>query len=186
MLIAAPPGPIAASTFNSDLFIAVATLIPVLFLALAVQRDTFVRVLRAYQRFVNSPADEQPPSKLTKIPFVAGLVLVPLSLVGILVAGGWGEPLAIYALYQRQALHSTELAVLWSAIFLAIATAIVASASFTGAMVNTRPQKTGDTPKAAPEHEAAITPGIGPRPSDSAPPAGTGRTGAAGSNASET
>jgi phosphatidylglycerophosphate synthase len=97
MLIAAPPGPIAASTFNSDLFIAVATLIPVLFLALVVQRDTFVRVLRAYQRFVNSPADEQPPSKLTKIPFVAGLVLVPLGLVGILVAGGWGEPLAIYA-----------------------------------------------------------------------------------------
>jgi hypothetical protein len=183
MLIAASPGPIAASTFNSDLFIAVATLIPVLFLALAVQRDTFVRVLRAYQRFVNPPADEQPPSMLTKIPFVAGLVLVPLGLTGILVAGGWGEPLAIYALYQRQALHSTELAVLWSAVFLAIVTAIVASASFTGAMVRTRPRKTGDIPKPAPEHEAAITPGTGPSPADSAPPAGTG---AAGSNASET
>jgi phosphatidylglycerophosphate synthase len=157
MLIAAPSGPTAASNFNSDLFIAVATLIPVLFLALAVQRDMFVGVLRAYQRFVNPPADEQAPSTLAKIPFAAGLVLVPLALIGILVAGGWGEPLAIYALYQRQAFHPTELAVLWSAIFLAIVTAIVASASFTGAMANTRPQKTLDTPNSASEHEVDVT-----------------------------
>ncbi len=48
MTIASPPDSTAASTFNGDFFTAVATLIPVLFLALTVQRDTFVHVLRGY------------------------------------------------------------------------------------------------------------------------------------------
>jgi hypothetical protein len=55
MTIASPPGHTAASAFNGDFFAAAATLIPVLFLALVVQRDTFVRVLRDYQTTSSSP-----------------------------------------------------------------------------------------------------------------------------------
>lgn len=158
MTIASPPGFTAASTFNGDFFTAVATLIPVLFLALAVQRDTFVYVLRGYQRFLHPPVGQQRPSPLAKTPFIAALVVLPLCLAGAVIAGAWGEPLAIYALYQRQAQYATQLTVLISAVFLAIGTTAAASMTFTGAMVRTRPQNADDTrdiKKSAPEGEPA-------------------------------
>ncbi len=148
MTIASPPGVTAVSAFNGDFFTAVATLIPVLFLALAVQRDTFVHVLRGYQRFLHPPVGQRHPSPLAKTPFIAALVVLPLCLAGAVIAGAWGEPLAIYALYQRQAQYSTQLIVLVSAIFLAIGTTAVAGVTFTGAMVRTRPHGTDDTPDA--------------------------------------
>jgi hypothetical protein len=92
------------------------------------------------------------------MPFIAGLVALPLGLAGTVIAGGWGESLAIYALCQRQAQYSTQLIALVSAVFLAIGTTVVAGASFTGAMVRTRPQYTDHTPdaeKRAPEREPA-------------------------------
>ncbi len=85
-------------------------------------------------------------------------MVLPLCLAAAVIAGAWGESLAIYALYQRQAQYATQVTVLISAIFLAIGTTAVASMTFTSAMVRTRPQKADDTPdtkKPVPEGEPA-------------------------------
>lgn len=127
-----------ATGFNSDFYTVVATLIPVLFIAIAVQVPLFVRVFVTYQGHARArpygrsrgPLDQG--GLIYKIIFSASAWVLVLLLVPILIAGGWGELLAVYALYQQQDQPSTRYLVLVLTMLLIIAVPAMAVATFGG------------------------------------------------------
>jgi hypothetical protein len=114
----------AAPAFDSTFFATAAAVIPVLFLALSIQGTLFNRAAGAYRRTIKTAhklgAAEEPKAAATH--FVADSLRLALALV--LFAGTGGELLAIYALYQQQAIATTKQGVLDSVIILVVAAAI--------------------------------------------------------------
>ena len=133
----------ATSSFNSDFYVAISAAIPVLFLALAVQTPTFVRVFRAYQGVGRRPTDEQ--NWLVSGMFTVASVLVLLGFFGGTVIALLGEGLTVYVLYQRQGQSWVGPVVLWSAVFLIIAVGLVTMAAFMGGIVGTSAQNADAT-----------------------------------------
>jgi hypothetical protein len=101
----------AAPPFNADFYVTVATVTPVLFLAAAVQIRGYEAILKAFAkaasqfpRWAHGIRPGVTPVKASGLlafltsPFVLGML--PLVPVLILLAGGYGEYLAISALYQ--------------------------------------------------------------------------------------
>jgi hypothetical protein len=120
---AAVPAPPA---FNGLFYATAATIIPVLFLALAVQGPAYQRVFRAGMvTFAGVTADGRRRTVLARtVNFVAAYLLATL-ISATLFAGAAGELIAIYALYQQHDQATTRQKVLLSAMFLVIATTAV-------------------------------------------------------------
>jgi hypothetical protein len=139
-----------SDSFNHDFYVVAATVIPVLFLALAVQGPLFVRVFRGYQRVAHLPAAERRNGMLEirgplyRALFGATSWLLVLLLALTVLAGGWGELLAVYAVYQQQDQASTRQIVLLLTLFLIIAVPGVAVMTFAGVLCSTSPRKTDD------------------------------------------
>lgn len=146
MDIVAPPTP-ASTGFDSDFYVAAATIIPVLFIALAVQVPLFVRVFVGYQGFARIHLGERTISVLDrgglvyKAIFRVSSWLLVFLLIPIVVAGGLGELLAFYALYQQQAQSSTRQLVFLLTAVLIFGVPAVAVATFGGGVSIARTPK---------------------------------------------
>jgi hypothetical protein len=124
----------AAPAFNGLFYATAATIIPVLFLAIAVQGRTYenlVKTLRApsprWTWTFTGPWRQQLPAVIVAL---ATMTIV----VAILVFGAVSEILAVYALYQQQALARIGQGVLNAVIFLVIATAAGPALAFLRAL----------------------------------------------------
>ena len=108
--------------FNVDFYVTAATVIPVLFLVLAVQENTFKDMIQTWQDLVVASRTtlHHKLRPLTAFRFTARYSLLPLTTFGILIAGSFGELLAVYAVYQGQDRGSTRVTVLLSTMFLVI------------------------------------------------------------------
>ena len=141
---------IVETSFNSDFYVAASTIIPVLFIALAVQVPLFAQVFVAYQGFAHIRAEERTARMFDRgglgyrVIFSVSSWLLICGLALILAAGVLGELLAFYALYQQQAQSSTRDIVFWLTIVLIFGVPAGAIATFVGGVYNTRPPKTDD------------------------------------------
>jgi hypothetical protein len=110
-----------ATAFNAAFYSTVATVIPVLFLAIAVQGRGFEDLLKAftgaYGRWMT------PGQWLRALPAGAIGVIAAVAAFAILLFGAVGEIIAIYALYQQQARSSTAQSVLAAVAFMVLMTA---------------------------------------------------------------
>jgi uncharacterized membrane protein len=123
-LAAAP----AAPAFNVDFYVTTATVIPVLFLALALQSSTYENLLKAFSAMAHASDALEPrwPGASPRYQEVAaGIAAATLAIIAILLlfVAVVSEVLAVYALYQRQAQSTTGGVVLFGAILMVIATA---------------------------------------------------------------
>lgn len=112
----------ATPPFNSTFYATVAVLIPVLFLALAVQGRTSENLLRASatanRRYLEAARHGPLPRR------VAAIVIVPAMIADLIVLfGGAGEIVAVITLYRRTAPPPTGPWVLAGTIFLIAAVA---------------------------------------------------------------
>jgi hypothetical protein len=110
-----------AASFNKDFYTAVSAIIPVLFLALVVETKTYLAPLQAARILLKKIRQKNALIVVLVSYALAPLIYAPLA---IIVAGAWGEFLAVYALYQGQAGDVTGLGTLWSTIFLVAVVAI--------------------------------------------------------------
>jgi hypothetical protein len=106
--------------FNRDFFTAVSAIIPLLFLALVIDS-------KGYENLLKGPLVLRQWARGKGVAiglfsgWIAGLLVYGPLL--IIIAGAWGEFLAIYALYQGQAGQTTQQIVLFSAAFLIVVVA---------------------------------------------------------------
>jgi hypothetical protein len=108
----------AVPAFNADFYVTVATVIPVLFLAIAFQSRTYENLLKA----LATPADSI-PSTVSILAQTAAYV--------ILLAAAFGEALALYTLYiGREPGGHVRLLVLIAALLLVLATVIEPAAAY--------------------------------------------------------
>ena len=137
-----PPLTSAAIAFYAT----VATFIPVLYLALAVQgnasqsmfgaaRVIMKHIIRSLTRTMFRNAATGRPQNKVEISLRAIFIFVvagtiPLAAAAIIVAGALGEILAAYALYQGQDTPPTRTIVLYAAVFLIIAVATGPAVTF--------------------------------------------------------
>jgi hypothetical protein len=129
-------------TFNSDFYVVAATIIPLLYLALTLQGQTYERLINRARKAV---------SRGVIIPMLLIPVFSLLSL-GIVTAGILGEWLSIWALYERSASHKISQAVLVCLVVLLLAVA-------TGPVLRwASPWEQGETENQAAK-KAAQTPG---------------------------
>jgi hypothetical protein len=110
----------AAPVFNANFYITAATLIPVLFIAIALQsRQGYRRLLGLTENLASrkyrAVRESQQPLR-SRLPD-AGIGIVAALLVailyGIVIAGGLGEELAVFALYQEHDDSSTRVRSSW-------------------------------------------------------------------------
>lgn len=121
----------AAPPFNADFYVAAATIIPVLYLAIAVQRDAVRGLARvAVDAVVRS--ERQPPGSRGALAANAVVLAVIAALVLIALAGA-GEALAIIALFLRRAPLNFGAIVLASVLILAATALGLGIASVVGA-----------------------------------------------------
>jgi hypothetical protein len=156
LALVAPPTH-APPAFNADFYVATVAVIPVLFLALAVQGSIYRNALRAtwsltrYMfanwfditlKFLTNaplPGDNVRAANKTTMMIWAGMVTIATFLlviarfilafglavvltfgIAIIAAGGYGELLGVYALYQAQDQHTTRLIVLLATMLLIV------------------------------------------------------------------
>lgn len=156
LAIAASPAHVPPA-FNADFYVATVTVIPVLFLALAVQGPVYRKALRGTWRLTlyTSPTwpsifvkflDNLPRNNdglraagrilimiwaamitiavfilvLARCIFAFALALVLTFGIAIIAAGGYGELLGVYALYQAQGQHTTRIIVLLATMLLVV------------------------------------------------------------------
>jgi hypothetical protein len=112
----------AAPAFNSTFYAVAATVIPVLFLAVAVQGRGYKNLMKALDVMDQGSDPDIPLAKADAAIFAATAVLVTIATL-ILAAAVLSEILAVYALYQQQARSTTGQTVIISVILLTIATA---------------------------------------------------------------
>jgi hypothetical protein len=107
--------------FNRLFYATCATIIPVFFLALAMQTPMFVRVFRAYQGLARAARRDQRTrwQAYYGIAFTMAAILQVTLGAGV-IAAGWGEVLAVYALHQEQGQAVTQKIVLGSVILLIV------------------------------------------------------------------
>jgi hypothetical protein len=117
-------------SFSPDFYVTAATVIPVLFLALAVRAPAYQGALHSFwascYKWFNLIRRRR-DSRLwwwgrVVISAIVALILVFLLAFGIAIvaAGGYGELLAVYALYQGQAQTTTTRIVLLATMFLIV------------------------------------------------------------------
>lgn len=110
-----------APAFNADFYTTVATIIPVLFIALAVQGNTNENLLNAQAAVWQYTAG--------RYPFIVQIVakMICTALLGaaalIVIFAAFTEALALYVLYQRQASTSTSQTILSGVVIMSAATA---------------------------------------------------------------
>ena len=118
--------------FNATFFATVAVVLPIIFLALALQSDYLARTMVASQDMLGRSLYGPRPRKGWWATFFASYRLSSLSglLLGAVVLvmfyGIYGEMLSLRALEQRQAMLSTQTQVMWAAGALIVA-AVIAS-----------------------------------------------------------
>jgi hypothetical protein len=107
-----------APVFHPDFYVAAATIVPVLFVALAVEGHGYDNIIKAYERV--SRHDQ--PGRPWYERFAASLAGSYLQAFALIIAGfaGYSEIMAIYALYQWQADGTTATIVLLGPVFLVI------------------------------------------------------------------
>jgi hypothetical protein len=165
----------AAPAFNSTFYATVATVIPVLFLALAIQGRMYEQLLRTALWFTRTKRAALPLRSLRDIhlSLVAAVRLIWLAivtvnsllwLIALLIpaAGFVGEAAAVIALYQGHDDSSTRLGVLVATLFLLLAVATGPMLTYIMTFLNTREQAGADdhaTAKASgePELQGAAT-----------------------------
>lgn len=113
----------AAPAFNGLFYATVATVIPLLFLALAVQGNAYETLLRAWRfsfRLLLGGLTGGPSDLWLAVAVFAFDGLLILLGFAIVAAGGYGELLAVYALYQAHDQATTRYIVLIATMFLII------------------------------------------------------------------
>jgi hypothetical protein len=131
---------------SNGLFAATAaTVIPVLFLSLAVQAAYFVRVSRNYQELARRALQARRSGR--QVVFATAGRSLLLVFGASIIAAGWGEALSVYALYQGQARSFTQRVILGSLMFLIAGAAALPFANLLGALANSRPA-VAETPDA--------------------------------------
>ena len=141
--------------FNADFYTVVATVIPVLYLALAVQIPTFVRVFRAYQALGHAMPGGRQARWQSFYRVVAAIVAAALQFIlgADVIAAGWGEILAIYALHQKQDRPLTQLIVLASVILLIAGATVLPVLNYLRGLARSRtPAGAGSNQKTAGQH----------------------------------
>ena len=114
-------GLVPKTPFDSDFYVVCATVIPVLFLALAVQGDAFKSLLdAALKARMTKPGD----SRVRKLVAIARAKILQEVGYFIWLAGAIGECLALWVLYRDQEQPSDRLIVLWSTGFLVLMVAM--------------------------------------------------------------
>jgi hypothetical protein len=109
-----------APAFNGLFYATAATIIPVLFVALAVQGRGYENLMKTFDTM--DERSDHDISRTQAAAFVATGVLVTIATL-ILASAVLSEILAVYALYQQQARSTTGWTILISVILLTIATA---------------------------------------------------------------
>jgi len=152
-----------AKPFPADFYVTSATVIPVLFLAVAVQGRAYESVLRTSRAFVGQfwwsfrrSAAETGRSKWVLLPvaFVLGM-FANFSAVAIVFAGGLGEFLALYTLYTGTEQHGTRAFVF--AATLVLLAAVVAGPVLAAWHVRAEDYGYGPTAEQAASAEEGIT-----------------------------
>jgi len=154
----------AAPPFNSTFYATVATIIPVLYLALAVQGSTYADLLKAAAKAWNSirqRANRSGPAAGIFLPYI-GSVLLGTAALQIPILGVLGEIQALIALDQQRAPGGPRIAIVTSAT-LAVAVAAGPALAFARFLSNLPTIVIGTAPAG---------PGA-PSPSESPPPDAT-------------
>jgi hypothetical protein len=86
--------------FPSDFYVTCATVIPVLFVAIAVQRGPYKLLLHASMAAVRATAAVSRVSRRRALPALAWALLIRFSAYAIVLAGLYGEFYALMALYS--------------------------------------------------------------------------------------
>jgi hypothetical protein len=110
-------------SFNADFYVTCATVIPVLFLAVAVQGRAFDSALRAYAQ---AEAEAAAPARGRWTQQLRTGIVSDLSALasgGSVMAGGFGEALALFALYSRSDVWLARLTVLLLTLLLVVVVA---------------------------------------------------------------
>jgi len=147
MILASAQGP-PASAFNGLFYATVATVIPVLFLAVGVQSRLYARTIRLYQAQAHPAPGEERPERYAVPLYALATNSVQIIMVTILVAAACGELLALVALYLQSDLAGAGLLVLLSAGFLTLAAGAAPAGAFMEVLLRTRTQNTGQEPAA--------------------------------------
>lgn len=126
------------SAFNSDFYIAAATVIPVLYFALIVQADRVRDILTHLDQALYAKIKNESHTSITLIIITLGFMvafIIWLASAAILILGIGGEIAAIVVLYQQSDSHDVRLFVLITTILLLaisiIGPALVVSTAFT-------------------------------------------------------
>jgi hypothetical protein len=121
-----------AVTFNSGFYTTIVTVIPVLLLAFAIQSPNAWQQMLQYAIRLTAVSRQVRPqifSSLIPTSLLPAATILSWFMVGvaflIVVAGLWGEVLAINALYNRSASPSSNSIVLASAVALTVAVVVV-------------------------------------------------------------
>jgi sterol desaturase/sphingolipid hydroxylase (fatty acid hydroxylase superfamily) len=155
-----------AQPFNSTYYAILATIIPVLYLALAVQGDTFGLLIRRYtrlaQQYENVSAAKLlktlSPTERNQVIAEAAGILIALCLIWY---AGAAEIVALLALYHQRASSTDALIVLWAASVLTLMVLTVPVAPIWRAMI--------DSDRQAAHAKAAALDAADPDESSSAP-----------------
>lgn len=123
---------------TADFYVTCATVIPVLFVALALQLRPSEFLLGGWSGFLGPNPD--PNARLPSWPSVVGTVLLTWAFLGAVVAGGLGEGAAALALYRGSETHGTRLFVLVCTLALV---ALVAGGPIAGAVAAMFPGRRG-------------------------------------------
>jgi hypothetical protein len=129
----------AAPAINGLFFATCATVIPVLFLAIAVQAPMLERVIRAYQKVAHpAPNPERTSYPHARAYFTFATNAVRMAAIGVLAAAACGEILALLALYlQHAAIPGSQNVVLVCTVFLTIGAGAPAAMSFAAVLART-------------------------------------------------
>jgi len=106
-----------AKNFNADFYVTCATVIPVLFLAVAVQGRAYESVLRAARMAAQARHGKRWTRQLGPVGIAVSLRLIAYAVV---FAGGYGEFLALWALYLRSELRGMRASVLAATVALVV------------------------------------------------------------------
>jgi cytochrome bd-type quinol oxidase subunit 2 len=97
-------------TFNADFYVVAATVIPVLYLALTLQGQTYEWIISQYRKVVREfakAAAQENPEKWVMFRTSAPIIAIALGSYAIVLPALLGELSAIMALYKGSASHGT-------------------------------------------------------------------------------
>jgi hypothetical protein len=148
--------------FNPTFFATVAVVLPVIFLALALQSDYLARAFVASRQIDRLSKRQLSEARKRKSKIGKALSLptyylsIGIGIAGVLVMfyGIWGEILALLALEQRQAMLATQSIVMHSAIVLIVAATVASVWRIAESFIEGE-RKAADTHSTGPDRPAA-------------------------------